>query len=78
MHSPVEAFQILAVLSFEAVSTSDPSVENIADITEPEWLLKVCLHRPVETHQILAILSDDAVSTSDPSDEKTADDTTVP
>ena len=74
----MQAFQILAVRSCEAVSTSDPSVENIADITQPEWPLKVCLHRPVETLQIMTVLSHDAISTSEPSDEKTADDTTLP
>ena len=41
LHCPMEAFQILTVLSLEAVSTSDPSVEKNADVTQPEWPVKV-------------------------------------
>jgi hypothetical protein len=33
MHSPVVELQIFAVLSFDAVITEAPSVENIAEFT---------------------------------------------
>ena len=68
----------MAVLSFEAVSTSDPSAENTADLRWPESPIKVCLHCPVETLQIMAVPYIETISTSDPSVEKTADVTALP
>ena len=68
-------FQILAVLSLEAVSAEDPFGENIAEQTQTVCPDNVLVHSPEVMFQILAVPSSEALSAEDPSGENTAEQT---
>ena len=57
MHSPLAAFQILAVPPEEAMATADPSAENAAESTSRPWPARVRVHSPLAAFQILAAQS---------------------
>ena len=73
MHSPVVAFQILAVRSHDDVTTNAPSEENAAEVNEPLFPVSVRRHFPEVALQILAVPSYDDVTTAAPSGENAAE-----
>eukprot|EP00968_Pinguiococcus_pyrenoidosus_P003221 scaffold192_cov190-Pinguiococcus_pyrenoidosus.AAC.6 len=60
---PDSTSQILAVLSFEPVTTKRLSGEIASDKTQSPWPCKVCISLPDSTSQILAVLSFEPVTT---------------
>ena len=70
---PVEASQILTVLSSDADATSVESGENATELTELLCPLSVCVQVPVAASQILTVLLCDADATSVESGENAAE-----
>merc|ERR1712187_903742 len=67
LHSPVATLHILAVPSWDAVTTEAPSGEKVAVMTLLECPDNVGKRSPVATLIIAEVLSSEAVATSAPS-----------
>ena len=71
----VAAFQMRAVLSYDAVTMRDPSGLKAAECTSSAWPRRTMISLAVAASQMRAVLSADAVTMRDPSGLNVAEST---
>jgi hypothetical protein len=73
MQMPVLPSQSHIVLSYDAEASLDPLAENVTDVIESEWPLRMAAQRPVLASHSRAVASFEPEASLEPSTENVTD-----